>query len=362
MNEIYVKIEGLNLKRIVSKLVSGGVLISNLKIKRTQILFAINTKYLDKLAAICKQEKKKFVIVKNTKIKRFFAQMPYFIGTFLPFCILFAVFYVFHTTIFEVNVSVSGLENFDKTEVEKILSNHNICIGESKNDLSPKEIEKIILANAKNVSGCSVFYEGRKLFVVISPAVIKEENLQKKLLSKYNAVVTKIEAFAGSQKVQVGDTVKAGDVLIESDLQAKGEAVGKVYFSATKIYSQVREEFVPTGEEILVKTIDFAGVFEISKPRGCAFENYEIEKVARPVFKNLFIPINEVCYVFKEVKTQKRIVPFKEVESEIRESLKCEAISKLPEGADVKDVTYSVVAEGDYTRIDCFVETEIGLF
>ena len=63
MNEIFIKIEGLNLFRIAQKLIENGIMISNLKIKKTYMLFSINAQYFDKLKQICKREHKKIFIV-----------------------------------------------------------------------------------------------------------------------------------------------------------------------------------------------------------------------------------------------------------------------------------------------------------
>ena len=105
MNKIFIKIEGLNLFRIAQKLIDSGIMISDLKIKNTYMLFSINEQYLEKLEQVCKVERKCFYILKNTKIKRFFAKIPYYLGTFLAFSLLFAVFYGIHNTVFNVNLS-----------------------------------------------------------------------------------------------------------------------------------------------------------------------------------------------------------------------------------------------------------------
>ena len=93
MNKIYIKIEGLNLFRIAQKLINGGVMIFDLKIKNTYMIFCVNQQHLDKLKQICKLEHKHYYIIKNTALKRFFAKIPYYFGTFFAILLLFCVFY-----------------------------------------------------------------------------------------------------------------------------------------------------------------------------------------------------------------------------------------------------------------------------
>ncbi len=361
MNEIYVKIEGLNLARIAEKLISKGVMISNLKIKKTYILFSINQRYRAKLDKICKQEHKKYYIVKNTAIKRFFAKIPYLIGTFIPFCILFAVFYVFSNTIFEINLMVETSENFDLSNVKQILLNNNLMVGQSKKDFSPKEIEKIILENTKDVAGCEVFYDGQKLNITIFPMTEKIEISKDDLLSKYNAVVTKIEAFVGEENVKVGDVVKVGEILIKNNNGVQGEVKGKVYFSSTFIYNEEQEVFVETGNVISQKVYNIASFFDINSTSPVAFKNYKTEIIEQRVVKNLFLPIIEKKYIYKEVEIKEKLVLFEEVEEKIKNDLKEEVLKKLPVGATYENITYSIVKENNYVRVDCFVETEIDL-
>lgn len=360
MNEIYIKIEGLNLYRIAQKLVDNGVFVSNLKLKKTYILFSINQKYLSQLEKICKLEKKKYYIVKNTKLKRFFAKIPYLLGSFIPFSILFAVFYVFHTTIFSINLSAYQSENFDLANINKILYNHNISVGVSKNNLSPKEIENIILKNADNISGCEVFYEGRNLNIVIFPAKeIDEKN--EDIFSKYNAVITKVDVFAGDSKIREGDLVKEGDLLIKNNQGAEGLVFGKVYFSTTLIYNEDQEVFQETGNVFKTSKYKIASIIDIGGDEICQFKNYKLEKQSCQIIKNLFIPIVREDYLFKEVKIEKQIVPFSQVENEIKEKLKNNVYQKIPKGENVNNISYSVVSEKNYTRIDCFAEVEMSL-
>lgn len=361
INEIYIKIEGLNLYRIAQKLIDGGVMLSNLKLKKSYILFSIDEKYRPKLDSICKRERKKYYIVKNTKIKRFFAKIPYSLGGFIPFLILFAFFYATYNTIFAVNLSFKADKDYDISKIRQVLLDNNIVVGARKSNLTVKEIEKIILKNADDISGCEVFFEGQNLNIVVFPSIVNNENLQSDLLSKYNAIVTSVEVFAGDAAVKVGSLVQEGDVLIKYNSGAKGEIKGKVYFSTSRIYNEKQDKFVETGRVFESSSLNFANLITFDDGAECGFENYNLEKTSEVVIKNLLIPIVKENYIYREVEIKEEFVPFSSVEENIKNELKQEVLEKLPADTQAEDITYSVVREGSFVRVDCFAEVEISL-
>lgn len=361
INEIYVKIEGLNLYRIAQKLIDGGVMLSNLKLKQSYILFSIDEKYKPKLDSICKRERKKYYIVKNTEIKRFLAKIPYYLGAFIPFMILFAFFYATNNTIFDVKLTFKSDRNYDISKIEKVLFDNNIIVGASKSAFTVKEIEKIILKNTEDISGCEVYYEGQNLNIVVFPSIVKDENLQGDLLSKYNAIVTSVKVFAGDANVKVGQLVKTGDILIKNGNGAKGEVKGKVYFSVSRIYNEKQDSFVETGKVFETTSYNFANLITYGEGDLCEFENYTLEKTSEILIKNLFIPVVKQNNIYHEVEIKEEIIPFSLVEEEIKNELKYEVLQKLPAEVQAKNVTYSIVKEGTFVRVDCFAEVEISL-
>ena len=362
INEIYIKIEGLNLSRILDRLISGGVLISNLKIKNTNLTFSISENYLQKLNEICKKEKKQYLILKKTRIKRFFAKIPYFIGTFVSFFILFAFFIVLNGFILDIDIKHKTDATFDVSKVEEILLNNNIKQGMRKNKFSAKDIEKIILLNSNNVAGCEIVFEGKKLNITLFDEVEKNENSAKELLSKYNAVITSVECFSGDLLVNKGDLVLKNQVLIKSDKCASGKIVGKVFFNSSRIFNENQKVLTETGNIFIDKKLRFYDLFDLSKENDCNFVNFKVEKHTNAIFKNLFIPIYQDVFLYKELALEEKFIPFSDVEQSIKEELKIETMKQVPKGAKINNTTYSVTREGTMLRIDCFVETEINLF
>ena len=64
------------------------------------------------------------------------------------------------------------------------------------------------------------------------------------------------------------------------------------------------------------------------------------------------------CYEY-ELKDKK--IPFEDVESEIKLELYQKTLDKVPIGGVVNDYSYSIVKDGMYTRVDCFIEAIVSL-
>ena len=65
--------------------------------------------------------------------------------------------------------------------------------------------------------------------------------------------------------------------------------------------------------------------------------------------------------MFLEVEIKNKVVPFEVVEEKVKKDTYAQALSRVPANAEMGAVTYSVVTEKNYTRIDCFIETVIDL-
>ena len=70
--------------------------------------------------------------------------------------------------------------------------------------------------------------------------------------------------------------------------------------------------------------------------------------------------VEEITY--SELVPQNKLVPFSEVESKILNQAYELTLELVKNKDKITNVTYSVVSEGNYTRVDCFIEVEMSLF
>ena len=360
-NLVRVKITGLNLLRITNKLIEKNIFITDLIVKPRQIRFTIPENKLQILDNICKKEHKFYQILHKNGIKQALFRLPYYFGTMIALILSFC--YIFATSLFisSVNVTYKSNLTYDLSSVNTLLKDKGIVAGMSKSKFSINEIQNMIMLEIDSVEGCEVRLNGGNLSICIYPATEKYEVISCDLISDFDGVIIEAEAYSGVLKVKVGDIVSKGDILIENKNGASGKIKAKVYFTATKIYNQNQQKLIYTGNEYKVRDFLICSKFWIFGKNKCNFSNYLVENCSFYVGKNLFLPILCRENKYREVYIENKVIPFEVVEEEIKKELLLDAKSKITNNSEITNITYSIVNEGDYTRIDCYVETILDL-
>lgn len=359
MNSVCVKIYGLNLHRLINKLVESNVFVNDLKIKKNHIVFCIEENSLVKLEKICKSERKRFTIVSKSKFKTLLSLYNRMFGFLLSTIIVFCYLFSFNNFICYVNVECESDEY--KKEVVAILKENDISIGTLKSDRSVNEIEELILEKCESIKGCAVDYCGGRLNIVLHLAKKENDVGAKEIYSKHNAIITKINISAGETKVKVGDVVKKGDLLIKSDVNASGEIFGKVCFVATKIYNEKQIIQKETGKFLDNKIFKIRNKILYKQQNINIFSNYIAEKCDFYILDNYFIPMKCEILRYYEVENIEIKIPFAEVENKIKNELYNEAVASVSDLNSIKNVAYSVVEEDGVYKVDCLIECEIDI-
>lgn len=359
--EVCVKIEGMNLTRIIDKLVAKNILIKDLKTNSKHVRFVIANKDLDELNKICKVEHKFYSIISKNGFKQILHKLPYLFGSFLAITIIFAYLFSINFYIYKVDVSYSSNTEYNIENVNQFLADNGIVVGMKRNKFSIREIQELILLNFDDISGCSVKRNGGDLDIIIYPATKNVETNQN-ILSKYDAVVTNIKVFAGEANVKEGDIVKANDILIKNTNGASGIVEGKIYYSASIIYNENQQYLERTGNFFKAKNVVLFNNFSLNKRNMSKFDCYETEICDFYLFEQYLFPIKIQEVIYYELAVKERIVPYKDVENKILKDAYNEALSKVKDVSKISNVTYSVVTENNYTRVDCFIETIDNLF
>ena len=362
MNYVRIKISGINLVRIIDKLVEKNVLINNVVLKKTILKFSINEKDIQILDKICKTEKKFYKIIYKNGLKQLFYNLPYAFSTIIVVLIYAIYFYCSSLFISSVNVCFKSNSSYDISAVQNLLATNGVVSGAVKKDNKISDIKNLIMLNIDSVEDCVVEYAGRNLNITIFPATLKNENKTDNIYALYDGVVEIAEVYKGDLKVKVGDIVKKGDLLIENNNGASGKVVGKVYFSATKIYNENQQEIVYSGKEYIVNDYGICNKILIFGKNQCNFSNYLVEKCSFFINKNLFLPVFCQQTKYLEIEIINKTIPFSEVCEKIKEQAFLEAKQNVLDDSLISNVTYSIVSEDNYTRVDCFIETKINLF
>ncbi len=358
MNKVCIKISGMNLNRLLNKLIANDVFIDNLKAKNKYIVFYINNCDLFKVEKVCKEERKKYYIISISKTRNMLANTKRFLGFFLASIIIFCYIFSFNNVLCLINIVGGDSEN--KSEVMQVLKNNSISVGFVKNKIDVKNIEKVILKNCKGLKGCSVQIIGGKLNIELFPEE-KDVYINIQIKSKYDAKITKINIASGDCKLNIGDIVKKGDLLIDSDKGAIGEIFGQVCFVATEIYNEKQIFQHKTGNVIENKYFKIRNKNIYKTQNINSFSNYITEKCVFYPLSNYFLPIKCEVFKFYEIENIEKVIPFSSVENDIKNKLYLKVLNDIVDKNTITNVAYSVIEEGGIYKVDCFVECEIDI-
>lgn len=360
-DEIRVRIDGLNLSRIVEGLISQGVLLNNLKIKSKYILFSIKQNHVKNLNIVCRKEHKNYIVISRHGICNFLSKAKYFFGVLFAFVLVSCYLISFQSTIFKVNITNETNLEYDLDKVDLVLKSNNIGVGLNKFFIKSNKIEEIVFKNLGDISKCLVTYNGLILNIKIYPEKEKHQINEDGLYSKFDGVISDIELFSGKSDLKVGDTVKSGDLLVKSDGGARANIKGKVCFSEMKLFNERQEKVEFTGKVDKIKNIYFCNKNILKQQNDISFSKYLTKKCEFYICDNYFLPIKIEEILFFEYEIKEVILDFKEFEEQIKSELYNGVMNKIPDDVEIINKSYSVVREGDYVRVDCFVEAIVDL-
>lgn len=281
-NRIYLKTESsavftINLLRI------NDIKIYSVRNRDGICFFSINEKDYAKFTKVFDCHGKTFEIVKGEdridKKKKILQRA----GVFAGILVLIAVGILLSEIV--TDISVSGNRLLNEEEIIDVITNgEKLPLFKSKLNLRETEGR---LIQMEGLSAASLEIKGNSLSVRVleeleKPFVI-DYSQKKNVVSRYDAIITSIVAFTGTPLCSVGDTVKKGEVLIDSteaaengekrDILATGSVYGRVWVTKSYVFTNEVIRSIRTGRS---KTYI---VGKYAKERlTVPFENYETEE------------------------------------------------------------------------------------
>lgn len=223
---------------------------------------------------------------------------------FLIISILFSAVGVLFLQSFVYGYSIRGNEYVNTETVAAVLRANHADGFAYKKALDLQEIKREIAA-IEGVSFASVKVVGNRLEVTVKeelPRETPDEPLYAPVLSECDAIVTKVVAESGTPRVEVGDRVSKGAILIEpiylfaegqTEAPARGEVWGRVTYKKELYLPTLWVEKVRTGEFFLARTVTFFGR-GIGKEAAPPFADYEWEE--RVIYRGIGVSVTERAY------------------------------------------------------------------
>lgn len=283
--------------------------------------------------------------------------------------ILLAVVAVIILSNYVFSIYVSGLSRIEGVEVERFLKKEGVTVGTKKADLNLEELEiKLMQKFAFSVVDCK--FEGVSLVVLVKeelpPPDYVDMQTVKPIISREDAVITRIVNISGTVVVKHGASVKAGDTLImpvrkvgeaEIDVRAIGEIHGKVW--------RKKEIFVPktviknqrTG---VTKTINCLSFGKLLPETSSPYEYYETE-ISRVALSGLLPFYKNTVTYYQCMPVEVENPDLKDLSNIVKGALNELRIQVEGESGIYLDDWYSVkeVEGGVIVRVVCEMEMRI---
>lgn len=189
---------------------------------------------------------------------------------------------------FTVNYKVIGETS---PETEEIIQSY---LGKKYLKVSKEYYKKLELEldGADGIANANVYKRGLYVFVELkeelpTDSVIEEEK-NKTVISKFDAIVTRIITLSGTPLVSSGTRVKKGEILIDGyyifqenklETYAKGEVYGKIYKSEKLTVLKDKTVKKRTGKKEVFTTVTMPGknVNISNLLKKCKFKEYDVE-------------------------------------------------------------------------------------
>lgn len=338
---VRITVEGYYIERFINICINSKILIWNIKREKGGAKLYLNVGINDfkKLKQIAKKTKCKIKISRKRGIP--FILNRYRKRKIFGIFLIIIIAIILGTSNYVWNVEIKIQDDEVLEGIEQDLTNAGLTIGKNKSKIKSSEIIQKIRLKRNDISWMGIELKGTNAIVKIvkaeeAPKII-DENDYTNIVANKSGIITKIIAQNGTRKVNVGDTVGVGTVLIEGTMEGKytdkryvhsiGEIEAKVWYSKTQkvYYTNEEKEYTKNEENKYSVKIN---KFEINLYKTLSnFKIYDTIRTEKKVkiFSNLYLPISLIKTTNKEqinVKKEYSLEEAKEIAiKKIREEL-----------------------------------------
>ena len=308
-NRYEVKLEGLNLDRLLDKIRLENIPIYNVKRNSyKELIFSIDMKNYQKLFAL--PEMKQYTVETKAEKgipklkKRFVARLGLFIGT------LVAVALIVVSQMFTFDIQITGLEEISEEEIVAVLKESGVKIG-GINKSKVEDLEKSLMSNVDKISMVSVSKQGTTILVNVKEKTLLDVSYTP-IYADTNMIISSIVVYGGTAMVKEGDVVKAGDMLVDCYVTINGERVecepraeiyADVWVTGRVTFSEHEEKLQRTGKKQVIRNYEIFSKQLFSNNKGIKFEKYEVEESEKFIFNGWFLPLKSKQKVYYELES-----------------------------------------------------------
>ncbi len=254
--------------------------------------------------------------------------------------------------------------------------------GKLKSNINIEKASNLIRMERDDLSWIGINIKGTNAIITIKESIKMPEIIDKNeicnIVATKDACISKLVVQNGTARVNVGDEVKKGDLLVEGVMEseltgnrfvhAEADVFGKIYYQKEKKETFVQNEKIKTGNEEQKNEICINN-FKINFNKGVSkFENYDtiISSKKIKLFSNFYIPI-EIKHI-TNVEIENRMKTYSEeelkekIQKELEEELEKEyKISEIDEKNKKREVITNTEDDGITLTLMYEIQEEIGI-
>lgn len=265
-----IRIEGINFSNVVNKCIKNNIVLKDIRwhdpLESSATVKNDDFEYLRKLTG----HSYRMSTISEGGIIPLFRSMKSNIITIIGAFLLGAL--IFYQSLFVAEIRVDGYISITETQLRQTLAEAGLYEGVRKPD-DYDDIKAAIYENHESVTWASIFEDGRLIKVTVAEAgkaneAKPEDETPVNIVAGRSGMIEKITPLQGNAKVQAGDYVNKGDVLISGRFRyqstdysrgddfftmyshAKGQALAKVPRQVTFYMEKCRRSEVLTGRFI----------------------------------------------------------------------------------------------------------------
>ncbi len=244
-----------------------------------------------------------------------------------------------------------------KEFVEQNLQNKN------KNRVDCQKIENLINNEFDDLSFVSVAIVGQTMVVNVKSSIVPPEMQGEfaPIISPSDGIVREINLIQGTLKVDVGDIIQKGQILVEGyvinsegesmDLQPRAEIVLDVWAEGESVHFDQQLVTSRTGNKTVRTSVTLFGHEFYSNNAQVQFDQYEEEQTSKPLIKNNLLPFILTKTTYYETQTQLVVSSFAEHEQEMISQARENCLQNLAEYEIIKDENYRIIEAAGTTTV-----------
>lgn len=224
-------------------------------------------------------------------------------------------------------------------------------------------IERLIRENFEDTSFVSAAIIGQSLLINVKDAIVPPEmnSTFKPIVSEYDGIITGINLIQGTKKVEVGDIIQKGQVLVEGyvtnsegevfQLPPRAEIFMDVWIEETITHFDKQIVTSRTGKMIEKVCVTLFGHEFYSNNKQNTFDSFETETFTKPLIQNNILPFMVTTTRYFETITQTIETNFEDVQEQIIAEARANCLQKIEDCDIIANENYYILQGPGMTTV-----------